>query len=614
MIVPMKKYSFLVYHQEYLQFLKDIQDLGVLHVIEKADGELINEELKEKYQLIYRLSSAIKFLEKRKTASKETYDKPGEALTILEEFENLRFDAEVYTQQLQTLEKEKYNVEPWGSFSLESIADLEKNGYKVRFFVGSAKNFDDAWIDQYNAFKINQVGATQYFVTITSPDQPMEVDAEEVKVPERPLDAVKAEIARIQGLIDKSEEMLNDISQKYIPTLEQKRAEIQESFEFDKVVLNTEKKAEEKLMVLEGWIPVEKEQSLIDYLNDSSVYYESDKPQKEDRPPIMLKNNKFARLFEPLGDLYSLPKYNEIDLTPFFAPFYLLFFGFCLGDAGYGILLMMAGFLKPKVSPDMKKIVSLVQWLGFSTILFGIIGGTFFGINLYEQRFAFYGDLHERFQAQGNTINDYLFYLSLIIGGIQIIFGMFIKAFNEAIKGGSVKYAFGTIGWLILIIGAGVSVLLKNTGVLTDESFNYALYAALGVGGVFILLLNNPDRNILINFGGGLWDTYNMITGRLGDLLSYIRLFALGISSAILGYVFNSLAISMSGDLPIVSAIIMVIILAIGHAINIFMSGLGAFVHPMRLTFVEFYSNAGFGGGGKKYIPFSRKTKPNESV
>jgi F0F1-type ATP synthase membrane subunit c/vacuolar-type H+-ATPase subunit K len=105
-----------------------------------------------------------------------------------------------------------------------------------------------------------------------------------------------------------------------------------------------------------------------------------------------------------------------------------------------------------------------------------------------------------------------------------------------------------------------------------------------------------------MNVGIGIWNTYNMATGILGDLLSYIRLFALGIASAIMGFVFNSLAVEMSGSIPVLSAIIMVIILVIGHSINLFMSGLGAFVHPLRLTFVEFYKNAGYTGGGKKYI------------
>jgi V/A-type H+-transporting ATPase subunit I len=140
------------------------------------------------------------------------------------------------------------------------------------------------------------------------------------------------------------------------------------------------------------------------------------------------------------------------------------------------------------------------------------------------------------------------------------------------------------------------------------EQLNSPLYVLLGISGLLILPLNNLGRNVFMNVGVGLWNTYNMVTGILGDLLSYIRLFALGISSAIMGFVFNSLAVEMSGSIPVLNVIIMVIILVIGHSINIFMSGLGAFVHPLRLTFVEFYKNAGFSGGGKKYEPFRKLT------
>jgi V/A-type H+-transporting ATPase subunit I len=124
--------------------------------------------------------------------------------------------------------------------------------------------------------------------------------------------------------------------------------------------------------------------------------------------------------------------------------------------------------------------------------------------------------------------------------------------------------------------------------------------------------MNNPGKNIFVNFGGGLWEVYSIVTGVMGDLLSYIRLFALGVSSAILGYVFNDLALQMSGSTPVVSQLVFVLILLIGHGLNIFMATLGAFVHPMRLTFVEFYKNAGFAGGGKAYNPFAQKTQePN---
>ena len=125
-----------------------------------------------------------------------------------------------------------------------------------------------------------------------------------------------------------------------------------------------------------------------------------------------------------------------------------------------------------------------------------------------------------------------------------------------------------------------------------------------GIAALGIFPFNNPKRSILMNIGVGLWDTYNMVTGFTGDLLSYIRLFALGLSSAILGMVFNQLAMNLSPDLPVLGQLVFVIILLFGHGLNIFMSTLGSLVHPMRLTFVEFYKNAGFIGGGKEYKPY----------
>jgi V/A-type H+-transporting ATPase subunit I len=164
------------------------------------------------------------------------------------------------------------------------------------------------------------------------------------------------------------------------------------------------------------------------------------------------------------------------------------------------------------------------------------------------------------------------------------------------------------MGWIVLLVGSVTVYSIGEFTVVESSSLTPVWYVLLGVSGTMILLLNNLTRNVFMNLGVGLWDSYNMVTGILGDLLSYIRLFALGISSAILGFVFNSLAVSMSGNIPVLSILIMVVILVIGHGINLFMSGLGAFVHPMRLTFVEFYKNAGFSGGGKKYNPFKKLT------
>ena len=148
-----------------------------------------------------------------------------------------------------------------------------------------------------------------------------------------------------------------------------------------------------------------------------------------------------------------------------------------------------------------------------------------------------------------------------------------------------------------------------------------AFYAALGVGGVLMLVLNTPGRNPLVNFGAGLWDFYNNLTGILSDVLSYIRLFAIGLSGGILATVFNDLAQGLSPDIPVVKVVVMVLIpvvkvvvmvliLLVGHGINLFMSAISSFVHPMRLTFVEFYKNAGF---EMALRPFDPLRKMNET-
>ena len=131
------------------------------------------------------------------------------------------------------------------------------------------------------------------------------------------------------------------------------------------------------------------------------------------------------------------------------------------------------------------------------------------------------------------------------------------------------------------------------------------MFSALG--GVLMLLLNNPKRNPLINLGAGLWDLYNNLTGLLSDVLSYIRLFAIGLSGGILAMVFNQLAVGMSPDIPVVKQLVMLLILLLGHGINLFMCVLSSVVHPLRLTFVEFYKNAGFEAATRVFTPLKNE-------
>ncbi|MDR0977052.1 MAG: V-type ATP synthase subunit I, partial [Prevotellaceae bacterium] len=259
-----------------------------------------------------------------------------------------------------------------------------------------------------------------------------------------------------------------------------------------------------------------------------------------------------------------------------------------LGATGYRL------FAK-KISDTMKPILSLVQLLAVSTFFCGFLTGTFFGFNIYDINIPFVQTL----KAHVFQDNNAMFQLSLILGVIQILFGMVLKAVNQAIQFGF-RYAVATIGWIILLVTTAFAAVLPTVLPLGGTVY----LCIIGAAAAMIFLYNSPGKNIFLNIGLGFWDSYNMATGLLGDVLSYVRLFALGLSGGILAGVFNSLATGMSPDNVIFGPIVMVLIFVIGHAINIFMNVLGAMVHPMRLTFVEFFKNSGYEGGGKEYHPF----------
>lgn len=605
MITKMKKLTFLVYHKEYEEFLNSLRELGVVHIVEKQQGAADNTELQENIRLSSRLASTLKLLQNQKHekgAAIATGNGNAErGLQVLDEVDALQMEHGRLMQQLQTYAKEKDVLQPWGDFEPDVIQRLKDAGYTIGFYTCPESNYKNEWETEYDAIIINRISSKVFFITVTQNGQEVDLDAEQVKLPSYSMTTLEASYVATEQAICENEKKLVLLSEQDIPSLKMALQQTQGQIEFSKVVLSTEQAAGDKLMLLEGWAPAYSKVEIEAYLNDAHIYYEITDPTPEDNVPIELNNKGFFAWFEPICKLYMLPKYNELDLTPFFAPFFMIFFGLCLGDSGYGLFLFLGAtayrLIAKKISPSTKSILSLIQILATSTFFCGLLTGTFFGANIYNLDWP----LVQRLKSAVFMDNNDMFRLSLILGAIQILFGMILKAVNQAIQFGF-KYAIATIGWIILLLSTGFSALLPN---LMPMGGTVHL-VILGLAGVMIFLFNSPGKNIFLNIGLGLWDSYNMATGLLGDVLSYVRLFALGLSGGILAGVFNSLAVGMSPDNVIAGPIVMVLIFVIGHAINIFMNVLGAMVHPMRLTFVEFFKNSGYEGGGKEYKPFKK--------
>jgi V/A-type H+-transporting ATPase subunit I len=587
MIVPMFKYSFLIYHQDLDVFLKGLMEVGVLHVLNK--GAVADDEAEKQWAEIREAQLVLSQFKKRKS-DMHVADRLSQPMPILHDINQIERDLETAKHYRDTLITEIKLLEPWGDFQWKSLTELEKkSGIMVRFFEYPERQFNEEWGTDYPLEIINRTDGKVYFVVYQHGER-APLPLVPIAMPDKSLSRLKMNLENELEKIEKLDWLLETYAANYTDVLAENIKQAKDELNLHLSATATTKYADAKLLVLEGWCPETKQHALAEFAAKNNLAYLQQPANIDEQPPVLLKNNRFSKLFEPIGNLFSLPAYSELDLTVFFAPFFLLFFGFCLGDAGYGlVILVAASLLKLRVKGTNRSYLTLAQLFGGSTTLIGFFSGTLFGLEMVNV---------PAFSAIKNVFlsQDQLFNLALIIGFVQIIFGMVVQLYKQILFVGWLS-ALSRLGWIILLLSLVDVYILELIPIVT------AISAWVGVG--LIVLFGAPKRGWLKSMGFGLADLYN-ITGVMGDLLSYIRLFALGVSSAILGLVVNSIALSAQG-IPYVGIVFTILILVVGHTANLMLASLSAFVHPMRLTFVEFYKNVGFVGGGKPYAPLARK-------
>ncbi len=586
MISKMKKYTFLVFHRDYDTFLTQLRDLGVVHITEKAAGLIEdNEELQAALQHEDEL---------RHLLAQGAPDQLVQERTAVEE-------------RIAAAQEAAKQAAVWGDFDAERIQSLKEAGYTLRFFACSSKAFEEGW-----GIKVNEIGGKAYFVAVSEYSEnsdSSELPVTEIPAPEKSEKQWLQEVEQLNGLLAAANARIEAWQKANLEDIKAQLVEARQQIDWQRVQLSTDKLADGALCLIEGFCPKDKEPALNEMLDSAQVYYEAEEPTKEDNTPIELKNNFYTRLFEPITRLYSLPNYAEIDPTPFFAPFFMLFFGLCLGDGGYGLVVLLAGLAVILKAPKLKEWGWLGVFMGITTMIVGILTGMFFGINLEEV--AVLAPVKQYFITETNATVHFMggayhpmMVFAILIGIFQILFAMGFKVVKITLRDGF-KYAAYDCAWLVALVT--LIVWFALAGSLSPVGL-YTIYGILGLCALFIMFYSNPDRKILLlNIGGGLWGTYNMVSGLLGDVLSYIRLFALGLAGGILGNVFNALALQAGGALPgWIGWLPTLLILVFGHSLNFALCLISSVVHPMRLTFVEFYKNAGFEGGGKEYKPFKK--------
>ena len=631
MVTKMTKYSFILLSEQTEGFLNSLQELGVVDI-----------------------SRSLKPIDEQSSGMLAEADRAKKALTILAackaesekgfKFDGCPVDAVLETQdriaeiaaEIAAAKKEIAVRQPWGNFSSEDIHKLESQGLKLRFYSCMKKKFDPSWAEIQPLEVISETESKVFFVTVSPAQEEYSFPLEAIPAPEGSVNEAEEKLALLQSKLEKEQQLLanlkscsDEIRKAYNDSLSRLDLYFAEAA--------TEKAVDNYLTVLTGFAPTSDDKRLCASFDSMDIYYSHEAATKEDNPPVKLKNNWFAKNFEVLTGMYGVPAYDEFDPTPVLGPFFMLFFAMCMGDAGYGILLMLIALvlrLKMKDS-SLGKMHRLIAFLGGMTFVVGLVSGVFFGVQPHSllipkeadsvlpafiqslfgvQKFdnlpIFVQRLGEMWQwFQDGKIAGFptMMVLAVAVGVFHICLAMIIKTINFTKRFGF-KKTVATWGWTTLIVGGLVVVSLGMTEVLSAEAFKWTIIALAVVSGLAIYVFNTPGRNPLLNIGSGLWDSYNMVTGLLGDVLSYIRLYALGLAGGMLGNAFNIMG-TMILDIPVpgVNWVFCIIILIFGHVLNLAMSCLGAFVHPLRLTFVEYFKNSGYEGSGAKYNPLTKK-------
>ena len=607
MIEKMQKYLFLIYHREYEGFLQSLRELGVVHIKEtKSPKQFDNlQALLTKRKDLADLRRRVKSL-RSKDAPEVSMILPQseeQGVAVRSEIEELLEKERDLASQITAQQREIDYWSIWGEYDLDLMKKLENAGYKLHFYVVASQQFKEEWIEEYRAVKVNDFRAQAYFVTIGQSGN-ARPEADEVKAPTASMDEMQKKLETLQQEAEETHNRIVEFADTRLGELDGYDQFIERDFDFANALLQAEPEANDTLMVLEGWVPERVADKIAPALDGVPCYYEQVEIEANDNVPVKLKNNRYARLFEMITKMYSLPNYGELDITSLFAPFFMLFFALCFGDGGYGLLLLIgATVAKVKAKEDsVKSVCSMLMWLGGTTAILVSLMGTVLVMVMPWTGGSILGSVPDTYILNQNT----MMYLSVVLGLVQIVFGKFIAGYKTQVQKGF-KYSLATYCWAALILFGGLGLVAMKLGE-GNPMLAMASKALLGIAAlafVIALFYNTPGKNIFLNFGSGLWATYNNASGLLGDTLSYIRLFAIGLTGGILGGVFNNLAVQVGGGLPVgLNFVVMAIILLFGHGLNFGLCMISSLVHPLRLTFVEFYKNAEFEGGGRQYTPF----------
>ena len=589
------------------EMLKALREMGVVHLAEKQSAD---REVSERFQTMSRMEMALKdYADPKQEAAKE--------ILADDEFQKMYSGAldamerkSLLGQEISAANTEIDRISAWGDFSPDELRKLREDGYDFHFYRMGSKELqaalEDGDVKLIRLAPIDKQDAVAVIGTL-----PPEIPGTEFMPPEKSMSELKESIEKARDGIAECDGVLKDAS-KYDASFKKQLVKMQNEVNYSSASATAQ--SDDDFVWISGYVPeVEMDKVKAMAAEKNLAWAAEDVTEDDDKIPTKLRFNKVSKLIEPVFDILGvLPGYREQDVSLWFLLFFTLFFAMIIGDGGYGVLILLGTIALRLKQKKGSTVTFLLFVLSIATIVWGAVTGTWFGMEsamkvpflkmLVVPSLATYP---EYFGLTSNETQNAIMKFSFSIGAVQMVLGS-ILSIKEKIPKKDLSWV-SNLGWAIAVVAM---YLLALNLVIHDPIPLVPVFALIGVAFVLVLLFGgmSPDLTFGQGLKAGLANAFTDFLDTIscfGNVMSYIRLFAVGMAGVAISQSFNGIAASMHGPLIILG----VLVVLIGHALNIIMCFLSVVVHGVRLNVLEFSGQVGLEWTGLPYEPFKKLNK-----
>jgi len=609
MIERMKKATVIVLDSRRKEATAQLRDAGVLHVnVETRETETL-AELQQQRRTLERAGTMFPPEDSDESArageNAASYSREGAlrtARTVLDLGERLRG----LQEDLDQLVRAETAVRPWGDFNPADLEMLQDKGVEIRLYMLPAREFRA--VHGARIFTIAENSSLVLFAAAYLPGEE-HLDIQPVVLPDKSLSEMQREIEETRTEMAATGEEIAHLSVER-GNLQRAIDEVDEEITFEQVRGGME--SAEPVAFLTGYVPESELAALRQAATESSWGLLIRDPDADDPVPTRIKNPKAVSIIQPVFDLLgTVPGYHELDISFPFLVFFSGFFAMIIGDGGYGMVLLLFSIFgmiqSMRKNGHISQAVILMTVLSVCTVAWGAVTGTWFGYEGFAHIEPFSSLVVPQISSFNPRSAEVIQWICFVIGTVQLSIAH-IWTFIRGIRQRPAIKAFAQLGWLVAVLGLYYLVLTVVLGQSLPEFAIYMILSGMGV----VVIFSQQEAGVNF-FKGILKGIANIITTALdgvsafSDIISYIRLFAVGLASVEIAKSFNSMASGLTDT--VIGMVAAVLILFLGHTLNLAMGALAVIVHGVRLNMLEFSSHLGMEWSGVSYKPFQKQAR-----